>query len=415
MPETTGGAVANNVGIQGIGLAKNLDGRLEMATLAINWDTEWAQVWRRWEPLEGGWTRWQPFGEPGAYRIGPAFAMNRDGRLEAAMVSNDEAVWHAWQRHPGRAWTEWQTLGTPIPEGGPGPRFLAEGGPVLARNQDGRLEVFVDGRSSDQPDISVWHCWQSAAGTGPWSAWSDLGHPPEFGIQEIAVAQNHDGRLELFAMADNGVFPTVWHIWQSAPRADASWSSWQELKTPRELSGGPGQGLGSKPAVARNQDGRLELFMRGSDLNVWHCWQSAAGAGPWSPWHSLGRPVNGRADLAAGAQADGRLVVFAANTRSPELALLEQTAPNDGWSSWRPFEPRVRLDNLTVALDADRRLELWARVPGSVDPFFLRQVSPNSSDWDGGVYEAAPQPGSTGSEPPAYVPTPAGSEEAPPG
>src|SRR4029450_2696400 len=149
--------------LSGIALAKNLDGRLEMATFAFN--NGWQQVWRRWERLEGGWTRWQPFGEPGSYRYTPALAMNRDGRLEAALVGNDEAVWHAWQRHPGRAWTQWQTLGTPTDE------ILLQGRPVLARNQDGRLEVFVPGQPPDDEFIGVWHCWQSGAGTGPWSAW----------------------------------------------------------------------------------------------------------------------------------------------------------------------------------------------------------------------------------------------------
>jgi hypothetical protein len=220
--------------------------------------------------------------------------------------------------------------------------------------------------------------------------------------------------LELFAAADNGRVRRAWFIWQRAPKASTSWSSWAELKVPPELSGEVGEGL-YRPAVARNQDGRLELFMQGTDKNVWHCWQSAAGAGPWSRWSSLGRPPGGDAELAAGAQADGGLVVFAANTGSPGLSVLAQTDPNDGWSSWKPLEQPVQLLDLAMALDADRRLELWARFPGSVDPYFLKQVSPYSNEWDGGAWAAAPQPASTGPEPPAYIPTPAGSQEVPPG
>jgi hypothetical protein len=398
-----------HVWLTGIALAKNLDGRLEMATLAEG--GEWQQVWRRWERLEGGWTRWQPSGEPGSYWFTPALAMNRDGRLEAAVVGNDEAVWHAWQRHPGRAWTEWQTLGTSTDEIG-----LHSGRSELARNQDGRLELFVMGRPSSSDEfIGVWHCRQSEAGTVPWSAWYELFHPPKFRVEEITVAQNQDGRLELFASADDGRVSRAWHIWQPTPGA-STWSSWDELKVPRELSGGPGTGLSGRPAVARNQDGRLELFMQGSDGNVWHCWQSAPGAGPWSPWHSLGNPPFGQPQVAAEAQADGRLVLFAFATGGDlGLAVLEQTAPNDGWSSWRTdetyLEQPVPLRDVKMALDADQRLELWAVVQRSLDLFFVKQTSPNSREWKGGVYVAAPQPASTGSEQPPYIPTPAGSEE----
>ncbi len=41
------------------------------------------------------------------------------------------------------------------------------------------------------------------------------------------------------------------------------------------------------PAVARNADGRLELFAGGGML--YHIWQTSPG-GSWSNWDSLGHP-----------------------------------------------------------------------------------------------------------------------------
>jgi hypothetical protein len=394
--------------ITGIALAKNLDGRLEMATLASS--NGWRQVWRRWESLEGGWTRWQPLGGEsgtGLHQSAPALALNHDGRLEAALVAEDRTLWHAWQRYPGRAWTEWYRLETP-----PG-RIELQNTPVLARNQDGRLEAFVRGSSRDDRFVSVWHSWQVEAGltlgrSGPiLDTLRSSESPTSRSRKTRTAAWSCSRRPTTVGFAGRGSSG-------SAPKASTSWSSWAELKVPPELSGEVGEGL-YRPAVARNQDGRLELFMQGTDKNVWHCWQSAAGAGPWSRWSSLGRPPGGDAELAAGAQADGGLVVFAANTGSPGLSVLAQTDPNDGWSSWKPLEQPVQLLDLAMALDADRRLELWARFPGSVDPYFLKQVSPYSNEWDGGAWAAAPQPASTGPEPPAYIPTPAGSQEVPPG
>jgi hypothetical protein len=40
--------------------------------------------------------------------------------------------------------------------------------------------------------------------------------------------------------------------------------------------------------LAVNSDGRLEVFALGLDGALWHIWQDAAHAGPWSGWASLG-------------------------------------------------------------------------------------------------------------------------------
>jgi acylphosphatase len=88
------------------------------------------------------------------------------------------------------------------------------------------------------------------------------------------VFQNSDGRLEVFARgADNA----LWHIWQEAPHA-GPWSAWASL----------GGIITSDPAAIDNSDGRLEVFARGTDNALWHIWQEAPHGGPWSSWASLG-------------------------------------------------------------------------------------------------------------------------------
>jgi hypothetical protein len=72
-----------------------------------------------------------------------------------------------------------------------------------------------------------------------------------------------------------GTDNALWHMWQAT--AGGSFSPWNSL----------GGGLASAPAVARNADGRLEVFARGTDNGLWHMWQVAPG-GSFSPWNSLG-------------------------------------------------------------------------------------------------------------------------------
>jgi acylphosphatase len=91
------------------------------------------------------------------------------------------------------------------------------------------------------------------------------------------VFVNSDGRLEVFARGTDGA---LWHVWQEAPHA-GPWSGWASL----------GGVITSDPVAIDNSDGRLEVFARGTDSAVWHIWQQAPHAGPWSGWASLGGSV----------------------------------------------------------------------------------------------------------------------------
>jgi hypothetical protein len=64
--------------------------------------------------------------------------------------------------------------------------------------------------------------------------------------------------------------------------------------------------------VASNADGRLEVFVRGTDNNLYHKWQTAPN-GAWTPnWSGLGGVLDG--NIGAGRNADGRLEVFVRGT-----------------------------------------------------------------------------------------------------
>src|SRR3954447_7407900 len=70
-----------------------------------------------------------------------------------------------------------------------------------------------------------------------------------------------------------------------------------------------GSGLAQEAvAVARNADGRLDVFARGTDNALYHSVETTPG-GTWSAWIPLGSGVDGSPDAIAGA--DGRLEVFA--------------------------------------------------------------------------------------------------------
>jgi hypothetical protein len=74
----------------------------------------------------------------------PAVARNLDGRLEVFAVWSDNNLHHIWQTAPNNGWSNWQCLG-----GG-----LAFPHPAVGPNADARLEVFALSNQGDQ------HIWQ---------------------------------------------------------------------------------------------------------------------------------------------------------------------------------------------------------------------------------------------------------------
>jgi hypothetical protein len=165
--------------------------------------------------------------------------------------------------------------------------------PAVALNADGRVEVVAVG--SEQ---AIWHRWQTAAQGGAaddttgghWSQWQPLGRPSGQEILAVlGLAQNADGRLELFTVASDG---SVWHRWQQAP-GRRTWAAWSSLERP---SGRACGGL----ALAVDRDGHLALFTVASDGAVWHRRQRTAGG--WSAWDSLERQVDGFDELAVGGE-----------------------------------------------------------------------------------------------------------------
>jgi hypothetical protein len=90
-------------------------------------------------------------------------------------------------------------------------------------------------------------------------------------VAEPTIGHNADGRLEVFVVGSDHA---LHHNWQLSP--GGVWSGWASLG-----------GSVSQPTIGQNGDGRLEAFVVGSDRALWHNWQLTP-SGVWSGWASLG-------------------------------------------------------------------------------------------------------------------------------
>ena len=212
-----------------------------------NWATDWGRGFLLGKQLI-----------PGAKlfaRRKPTIAQNADGRLELFAVGLDGHLYHIWQTRKNNS-SEWSEL-TPLGSG------TLPSDPVVAQNHDGRLEVFAVASNGQ-----LYHLWQMP--NGKWSNWESLGGQWS-PLKRPAIAQNADGRLEIFML---GSGRQLYHRWQTEPSSSNQWSlnpDWTKFGPERWP-------LSSNPAIARNKNGKLEVFMMGSDRQLYHSWQTAAGS-----------------------------------------------------------------------------------------------------------------------------------------
>lgn len=233
------------------------------------------------------WSSWASLGKPPETELGRPFAQrNQDGRLEVFAIGLG-GIFNISQVSPNGPWRDgWRSKGRPSSDVG----IEAH---VVGRNADGRLEIFAIGE-----DGAFWQKWQVAPNNGWVDTWKTLGAPSggHFApTRQFTVGSNQDGRQEIFAVWSVEGSGHVLHNWQTAP--NGGWSGWSGL--PSIIPAGVTWSIGiressfDRPAdritVGRNEDGRQELFAIAQDDALWHIWQVFPNGG-WSDWESLGKP-----------------------------------------------------------------------------------------------------------------------------
>ena len=143
------------------------------------------------------------------------------------------------------------------------------------------------------------HKSQTSPGSNAWSSWGSLGGTIRSN-SDVSLAMNSDGRLQAFVVGTNNA---LYYRTQSSPNSNTWSSSWTSL--------GGGIKADSSPAVAINNDGRLQVFVVGTNNQLYYKTQSSPNSNTWSSsWTSLGGALRDNSDPVVGKNNDGRLEVF---------------------------------------------------------------------------------------------------------
>jgi len=191
-----------------------------------------------------------------------------------------------------------------------------------------------------------------------------------------AVGKNQDGRLEVFA---RGTDDKIWHFSQAAANAPSSWSNWECLTGDQTFRG--------PVSVVTNNWNKLEIFARGRDNSIWHRWQNDPNvreASRWSSWSSLGSAAGGmQTDPTAALNWDKRIEVFAVGGDNQVYHNFQRyfDAFGSPWSGWLSLPGRSFKGLVTAETDADGRLHVVARALD--DTVWVNYQLTRSGDWSG--------------------------------
>ncbi len=239
-----------------------------------------------------------------------AAVRNANGRLVVFARGTDNALYHSVQT--GDSWSAWVPLGTQL-----------TGPPEALVNSDGRLEVFARGAGN------VIHHAYELFPAGAWSGWTPLGSAA-FAGDPVGIRDGL-GRLTVFARGFDGAAYVSWQ----APVA-TGWAPWTTLDG----------GIIGNLTVANNLGDRLEVFIHGTDNQVWHAYQQGGPTGTWQRWFTLGNQVVG--DPASTRGPQGRLHLFARGTDNA-LWHRYQDPPAAGWGQWRSLGGQLGGDPKVIA------------------------------------------------------------------
>ena len=158
---------------------------------------------------------------------------------------------------------------------------------------------------------------------GTWAGWSPMGSGPvQAGVQQVAAAQQNDGRVQLW-VTDND--QQLWTMWQTSP--GGYWSGW---------AGPNWNGAPLLASLAASQQGGsrgAQLWATTDEDVLISCYQETPG-GNWSPWipgSFLNAPTT--TAVAAAQQNDGRVQCWILD-QDERLWAAWQTAPGGNWTGW---------------------------------------------------------------------------------
>lgn len=162
--------------------------------------------------------------------------------------------------------------------------------------------------------------FENAGGSAPIKVWAHVspttdawGVPPGPSVSGPGAATDANGNIMVYLRGtDNQVYQIVYN--------GSAWLAWQSI-------GGPNAGtcVGAPAVAARS--GRTDVFVRGTDDQLW--WKNWTAAGGWTSWVALGGTLMD--NPSAATDANGNITVYVRGTDNQAYQIVYS---NGAWSTW---------------------------------------------------------------------------------
>jgi len=233
---------------------------------------------------------------------------------------------------------------------------------TVSNFKDGRIVVFYL-----MHENTIGLQWQ---GTKNYGIFQGSGIVEGWSVQPVSI-QQEDGKLLLFAVGkSNAIFYKIEKNVNSAKWVKDS-GTWTSLG-----------GWGLKPTAALNKDGSAQIFIIGSDNRIYSKWQTSPNSQNWSSDYLGIGDDHWVRDIAVAKNKDGRLEVFGIQEKHNYIVHKAQKTPdkNGGWGDWK------RLGNNVIEIEAitDSRgiIHLFAVTKDNI-LHHNWQKQPNCDCWNG--------------------------------
>lgn len=171
-------------------------------------------MWKVNEDPNAAWSSWTQFSAPGKAQAIRAAALT-DRRPQLWSVT-DAGLFSTWKlsKDPNAQWTGWGPFPAP-------PGFIRSIATMSLT--DGRPQLLAD------TDAGLFSTWKvSKDPNAQWSGWSQFVQPPGSIINSIGAMSLSDGRIQLWAETDAGLFS----LWKLRQDPNSAWSSWMGTSRP---------------------------------------------------------------------------------------------------------------------------------------------------------------------------------------
>jgi hypothetical protein len=243
---------------------------------------------------------------------------------------------------------------------------------------NGNIDLFKHGS-----DNNIWTTYQVGGGWNSWAKLSPNGTQFMGTPSVVQQASSPSNTVIVFTRDING------QVWNNYNIAGAGWNGWGLL--PAFPSGISAAG---DPAAAIDKNNNGEVFVVGSDGNMWFTYTNQ---GAWASWAQIGSGSNFTGTPSVAIQGTGGgLILVAKNTSGTPFNTYQTSVVNGQsptWNTWNNLGGTL-VDDLKLIIDGNNNAEVYGiGTDGNVYEDYTNQgawsgwqwVTPNGSHFRGEI------------------------------